>query len=159
MWYMTKKSIDVTVESAAPPAAVYALLRAGETWPTWSPITSFELERPADHEPEGVGAVRIFRTVQPLRNVTTSRERIVELVPDRRLSYVLLSGLPLSDYRADVDLTPNGSGTTIRWHSTFDPAVRGTGWFYRAVLGAFIRRCAQGLAAHASTVQDRSTRP
>jgi hypothetical protein len=135
------------------------LLRAGDTWPTWSPITSFELEQPADDEPEGVGAIRIFRTVQPLRNVTTSRERLVELVPERRLSYVLLSGLPLRNYRADVDLTPHGTGTTIRWHSTFDPAVPGSGWLYRAILDAFIRRCAQGLATHAARAQDRSTRP
>lgn len=142
------KTIDVTVESAADPAAVYALLRAGETWPTWSPITSFEMVRPAP-APDGVGQIHIFHTKQVL-NTVHSREEVVELVPDRRFSYTLLHGLPLKNYRADVDLTPTATGTSIRWHSTFSPAVPGTGWFYRAVLAAFIARCARGLAAHAA---------
>jgi hypothetical protein len=38
--------------------------------------------------------------------VSRAREEIVELIPDRRLSYVLLSGYPFRDYRADVDLEP-----------------------------------------------------
>jgi hypothetical protein len=149
---MALKKIDVTEQSAADPAAVYALLRAGKTWPTWSPITSFELKQAAPGgEPEGLDAIRIFRTKQAI-GTTTSVERIVELVPDKRFSYALLAGLPLRDYRADVDLTPTAGGTSIHWHSTFRPAVPGTGWFYRAVLQAFIRRCARGLAQHAARV-------
>jgi uncharacterized protein YndB with AHSA1/START domain len=144
---MSKKTIDVTVESAADPAAVYALLRAGETWPTWSPITSYELVEPAPG-PDGVGEIRIFHTKQVLGTVH-SREEVVEVIPDRRVSYTLVHGMPLRNYRADVDLTPTATGTSIRWHSTFDPGVPGTGWFYRAVLSAFIARCAKGLAEHA----------
>ena len=151
---MAKKTIDVTVESAAEPAAIYALLRAGETWPTWSPITSYELVRPAPGA-DGVGEVHTFHTKQVLGTVH-SREEVVELVPDRRFSYTLLHGMPLRNYRADIDLTATASGTSIRWHSTFDPAVPGTGWFYRAVLSAFIARCARGLATHAATTASRT---
>jgi hypothetical protein len=162
MWYMASrvKHIDVTAESSADPATVYALLRAGETWPTWSPLTSFELKEPAADEPgspgsgsgEGLGAIRIFRTKQAI-GTTVSVERIVELVPDKRFSYALVSGLPLEDYRADIDLTPTATGTSIRWHSTFRPRVPGTGWFYRAVLQTFIARCVRGLAQHAAGVR------
>lgn len=148
---MGQKTIDVTVESAADPASIYALLRNGASWPTWSPITSFELERAAAAEPEGVGAIRVFRTVRRF-NTVISREQIVELVPERRFGYTLLSGLPVRGYRANVDLTPSSAGTVIRWRSSFDSAVPGTGWFFRAVLGAFIRRCARGLAS--TTSQD-----
>ncbi|MGY0232260.1 SRPBCC family protein [Longispora urticae] len=137
--------IDVRVATTADPATVHALLRDGRTWPEWSPIGSFTLERPAADEPEGVGAVRVFRTGR-----ATSRERVAELVPDRRLGYELLSGLPLRGYRANVDLTPTPTGTEIRWHSTFRPKVPGTGWLYRLALRVFIRRCAEGLAAHAA---------
>jgi len=136
------QTIDVTAHSPADAAALYALLADGASWPTWSPLGSFELERPGGSEREGVGAVRVFRTGR-----YTSREELVELVPGRRLSYVLLSGLPLRGYRADIDLTPNGTGTEIRWHSTFRPKVPGTGWLYRVALTRFIRRCANGLAA------------
>ena len=138
------QTINVTAHSSKAAPELYALLADGASWPTWSPIGSFELERPGGSEREGVGAVRVFRTGR-----YTSREELVELVPGRRLSYVLLSGLPLRGYRADIDLTPNGTGTEIRWHSTFRPKVPGTGWLYRVALTRFIRRCANGLAAAA----------
>ncbi|MEH1129497.1 SRPBCC family protein [Micromonospora sp. CPCC 206061] len=136
--------IDVSAHSAADAATVYALVESGATWPTWTGLGSFELERPGEGVPEGVGAIRVFRT-WPF----TSREEIVERVPGRRLSYVLLSGMPLRNYRADIDLTPKADGTTIRWHSTFDPAVPGTGWFWRWLLGRFLRDCVNGLAREA----------
>ena len=146
---MGEQRIDVRVRSAAPPAAVYALLRDGDTWPVWAPLDRFTLEAPAAGDPQGVGAVRRFHApgVPPV----SSRERVVELVPDRRFSYVLLSGLPLRGYRADVDLTPApGGGTGIHWHAAFRSAVPGTGGLYRRVLTRFIHRCATGLAEHAA---------
>jgi len=145
----TKKEIDERAWSAADPDTVYALLAKGSTWPVWSPIGSFELQQEGDGEPEGLNAIRVFRTGR-----TTSVERLVELRPGRRLSYSLLHGLPLKDYRADVDLEPFDGGTNIRWHSTFQPKRPGTGWVYRLVLSKFIRRCVKGLAAHAASVKD-----
>ncbi len=143
-----KKEIDEQAWSAADPDRVYALLADGSTWPTWSPIGSFELQEEGEGAPEGLNAVRVFRTGR-----TKSVERLVELQPGRRLSYALLQGLPLRDYRADVDLERSDGGTMIRWHSTFSPKVPGTGWLYRLVLAKFIRRCAAGLASHAATIQ------
>jgi hypothetical protein len=137
--------IDVSARSTADVATVYGLLADSSLWPTWAPLGSFELERPGQATPCGLGAIRIFRT-----GTVKSREEIVELIPDRRLSYTLLSGLPLRGYRADIDLTPDRDGTAIRWHSRFTAAIPGTGWFYRWFLGRFIRRCADGLAAHAA---------
>jgi Polyketide cyclase / dehydrase and lipid transport len=139
------QNIDVTAHSSADAQTLYALLADGASWPTWSPIGSFALERPGACAPEGLGAVRVFRTGR-----VRSREQLVELVPGQRLSYVLLSGLPLRGYRADVDLTPNGAGTDIRWRSRFTAKVPGTGWLYRRSLARFIQRCADGLAAHAT---------
>jgi hypothetical protein len=142
----SKREVDERAWSPADPATIYQLLIDGSTWPQWSGIESFELEEPGDGEPAGLHEVRVFHTGR-----TTSVERVVELVPGRRLSYELLDGLPLQDYRADVDLTPCEGGTTIRWRSTFFPKRFGTGWFYRLVLARFIRGCVKGLAAHAGT--------
>jgi uncharacterized protein YndB with AHSA1/START domain len=141
---MPSNDIHVTATTRASPETVYALLRDGATWPEWSPLGSYELEQAGDHESEGVGAVRIFKT-----GWIKSREQIVELVPGRRLSYVLLSGLPIRDYRADVDLEPAGDGTLIRWHSSFNPKMPGTGWLFRRRLGRFIEKLVQGLAERA----------
>lgn len=136
--------IDVRTRTAAEPAALYGLLRNGESWPSWSPIGSFTLERAGEGEREGLGAVRVFRTGR-----ITSREEIVALEPGRHFGYALLSGLAVRDYRADVHLDTSEAGTTIRWQSSFTAKVPGTGALYRSVLARFIRRCAEGLAAHA----------
>ena len=141
---MRRQHIDITTDTAADPAAVYALLTDGATWPDWSPIDSFELERQGSDAPEGVGAVRVFRNGR-----IEGRDTIVERVPDRRLSYTHVSSLPVEDYRADVDLEPHGSGTRIRWHASFTATVPGTGPFLRLALRRFLHQCAEGLAAAA----------
>lgn len=137
--------IDERAWSQASPAAVYALLADGATWPSWSKIGSFELQQAAPDGGERVGAIRRFRTGR-----TVSVEEIVQAVPGRRFSYALVEGLPLTNYRADIDLTESNGGTAIRWHSTFGAKRPGTGWFYRLVLGRFIRSCVRGLAQAAA---------
>jgi polyketide cyclase/dehydrase/lipid transport protein len=148
MYHMVQK-VDVTARSQALPEQVYALVRDGSSWPEWSTLDSFELERPGETEREGLGAIRVFRTKR-FPKAVVSREEIVELVPNRRLGYALLSGLAVRDYRAYVDLEPDGEGTRIRWHSTFRPVVPGTGWLYRRALQRIMAECARGLADHAA---------
>ena len=143
---MSRQRIEHTATTTADPATVYALLREGATWPVWGPLDSFELERPGEGEPEGLGAVRIFRSGR-----VTGRDTIAELVPDRRFSYTHVSNLPMKNYRADVDLEPSGDGTTIRWVSAFDPKFPGTGALLRRGLDGFVAKLANGLAEHASS--------
>jgi hypothetical protein len=143
---MALQVIDKTATTTGHPDAVYALLADGSTWPTWSPIGSFELLAPGDGSPEGLGAIRLFTT-----GGHKSRERVVERRPGQSFAYVLEAGLALRDYKAVVTLTPNADGgTTVNWHSTFTAKVPGTGGLYRRQLGAFIEQCLQGLAAAAA---------
>ncbi|MEU4741652.1 SRPBCC family protein [Actinosynnema sp. NPDC023658] len=137
--------VDVRVRSSAPPERVFRLLADGSTWPEWSPAVGYERERAGDAS--GVGEIRVFRNKG--RKALT-REEVVELTPNRRVGYVLLSGLAIRDYQAFIDLAPDGDGTAIHWHSSFEPKARGTGWLYRLVLQAVISRYAHGLAAHAA---------
>jgi hypothetical protein len=141
---MGQQVIDRTATTGADPAAVYALLGDGSTWPEWSPLGSFTLVDPGDGAPEGLGAVRLFRTGR-----IRSRERVVERRPVTVFAYVLESGLPLRDYRAVVTLTPTAAGTSINWRSTFRAKIPGSGWIYRRQLGKFIARTVEGLAAAA----------
>ncbi len=136
--------VAIEVHTCATVSAVYALLRDGASWPGWTSIESFQLERAGEREPEGVGAIRIFR-----KGRVTGRDQVAELVPDRRFSYRHLSGLPVRDYRADVDLEPTEGGTRIRWHVSFTSTVPGTGWLWRWGIGRFVRQSARGLAAYA----------
>ena len=146
---MGRQRIEHHATTTADPATVYALLRDGAGWPTWSPIESFELERPGTREPEGLGAVRLFRSGR-----VTGHDEIVELIPDRRFSYTHTSNLPIRNYRADVDLEPIPQGTVIRWVSAFDPKLPGTGLLMRRALAGFIAKLTDGLAEHATAVAD-----
>jgi hypothetical protein len=141
-----RRHIEVTKHSAAAPDAVFALLVDGNSWPSWSQIEAFRLERAGDPPPEGVGAIRVFR-----RGRTTGRDQIVEIVPGRRFGYASLSGLPVREYRAHIDLEPDGDGTRIRWQASFAPKVPGTGWLLERGLRRFLSDCAAGVAAHAAS--------
>jgi hypothetical protein len=140
--------IDVRVRSEASPRAVFELLADGRTWMAWGAWTNFDLESPGEGAAEGPGAVRVF-TSRAFGRTVVSRERVLEVVPDRRVAYALLSGLPLRNYRGQVDLAPETGGTVIHWHSEFDGAVAGSGRFYRLVLGRFIADAARRLARYA----------
>ncbi len=144
---MGRQRIEHHATTTADPATVYGLLRDGATWPVWGPLDSFELERPGADEPEGLGAVRIFRSGR-----VTGRDTIVELVENRRFSYTHVSSLPMKNYRADIDLTPTADGTSIRWVSAFDPKIPGTGPLMRRGLDGFVRQLAQGLVERATAV-------
>ena len=149
---MGEQTISTRAWTAARPADVWALVREGATWPVWSPLDSFELESEAPEGGEQLGAVRVFRTGR-----ATSREEIVAFEPERRFGYALLSGLPLRDYRAFIDLTEQDGGTAIHWHSTFHPKLPGTGRLFRRFLGGFIQRCVDGLAEYSTEHSGHST--
>lgn len=106
------------------------------------------LERQGSIEADGVGAIRRFRTGR-----IVSREEVLVFERPRQLSYKLLSGLPLNDYRADVTLQPSASGTAVEWRSQFRAKVPGTGWLYAFMLRRFLRQFLSALAAESEKKQ------
>jgi hypothetical protein len=137
--------MSVTAHSVAPPDVIYALLKDPTTWPRWSPMDTAELETPGSQEPYGVGSIRALT-----RGRVHGRDQVIELIPGRRFSYLHLSGLPVRDYRGDVDLTPTATGTDIAWRVSFRPRVAGTGWFWRLAVRRMLRQTLNGLAAYAA---------
>jgi uncharacterized protein YndB with AHSA1/START domain len=140
--------LEVGARSAAPPEVVFEVLADGARWQEWAgpTVPRSRWEREGVPPPGGVGAVRRLG-----RGPFGASEEILAYDPPRRLSYTVLSGLPVRSYRADVDLDADGDGTRIRWRATFEPKVPGTGAllarFLTVTLGSFARR----LAAHAAT--------
>jgi hypothetical protein len=136
--------VEGIATSRAAPTAVFSLLKNSDAWPQWSMFKTAELEQPGQDEPYGVGSIRVFST-----SVTRTREQVVELIADRQLSYVLLSGLPFRNYRADVCLTSPGSeGTRINWTASFQ-CLYGTGWFWRRLMNSVLSDLARRLAVAA----------
>jgi deazaflavin-dependent oxidoreductase (nitroreductase family) len=133
-------AFEVNAVLDAPPARIWSLLDDSASWPTWTPIDAHEPIRPRG--PDGLGEIRRFRNGRYL--IT---EEIVAREPGRHLAYRLVSGLAVTDYRADIELEPRGTGTALRWHTRFSPRVPGTGWLYRYALLAATRGFVAGLAA------------
>ena len=140
--------VDVQVDTRALPEDVYALLQDGASWPAWTPIDSFRLEQGG--APDGVGAIWIFR-----RGRVTGRDQVVEMIPGHRFAYRHLSGLPVRDYRGEIELQRTGQGTRVGWHISFTPMISGTGWLLRWAIRRFAQRCADGLAGYAQTTAAR----
>jgi hypothetical protein len=143
---MRQVRISAVACSKADSAQVFAILRDGANWPNWSIFDSVELERPGHDEPHGVGAIRVFVT-----RITRAREEVVELIPDRRLAYVLLDGFPLLDYHAVVEIQPEGGGSRITWSASFFPKYLGTRWFWSLILGKTLRTLSAQLAGAAES--------
>jgi Polyketide cyclase / dehydrase and lipid transport. len=59
---MEQIRVSAEAETIASPTRVFALLKDGSTWTQWSMFRSYELERPGQADPLGVGSVRVFAT-------------------------------------------------------------------------------------------------
>jgi uncharacterized protein YndB with AHSA1/START domain len=145
---MRTYDIAANATTAAAPATVFDIIADTERWPSWALQDEASLESEGREVRQGVGAVRRMRTGRYLL-----REQVVEYEPGRRFGYVLLSGLPVKDYRADVTLEPAAAGTSIRWHSTFRAKIPGTGSMVRRRLQDIIQDTTDKLAAYAAAVE------
>lgn len=149
-----KKKIEAraSVVSSASAEEIYSLLANSATYPVWSMIGRYELVKPGRDGEDSVGAIRIFQTGSAIM-----REEIVENIPNERVSYTLLSGFPLLDYRATTILAKAPKGTLITWRSTFFPKYPITGLFWRLFMTWIFRRIVRDLARAAEEPQRRST--
>lgn len=141
---MSHHVVEIERTTSAAPEVVWRWLADAASWSTWTGLTDTRLERAGTPEPDGVGAIRRFA-----RSGGSSLEEVVVFDPPRHLAYVLLRGLPIANYRADVVLDPDGAGTRVRWHSEFDTRYPGTGTAMRLFLRAFLGDTAKRLVARA----------
>lgn len=137
---MATQDIDIRGTTPADPAEVWRLLGDSRTWPDWTPIESAQV---LENDGE-VGEIRTFKTGR-----VTVKEEVVERREPERLSYALRGGLAVKDYRADIDVSPTGTGSEIRWHSTFTAKVPGSGGLYRRALLKATQAFVDGLVDHA----------
>ena len=140
---MSHHVIEASAHSNASREAVWALVRDIETWQDWGTWSSTTVHQPAPgDDPQGVGVVRRLRQA-PVTNL----ERVTELVPNERLSYELVEGLPFENYRASVQLADGaGGGTDITWRAEFDVTAKLRGNVSRKLLERFYPQIVQKLA-------------
>jgi ribosome-associated toxin RatA of RatAB toxin-antitoxin module len=140
---MSHHVIEASAHSNASREAVWALVRDIETWQDWGTWSSTTGHQPAPgDDPQGVGVVRRLRQA-PVTNL----ERVTELVPNERLSYELVEGLPFENYHATVQLADGAAGgTDITWRAEFDVTAKVRANISRKLLERFYPQIVEKLA-------------
>ncbi len=134
-------SFSFVREVAAPPETVFEVLTDHRGYAEITPARRVELEREGDPAPNGVGAVRVIRSVGP-----PLREEVIGYERPRRFSYSVLSGLPVRDHVGAVELTPQGGGTKVVYAVRTFPTLPFVGGAIVAITKLAVGRLLEGVA-------------
>jgi Polyketide cyclase / dehydrase and lipid transport len=129
-------------EVKAAPEVVFDVLTDHRRYAEITPIRRSELEREGTPAPNGVGAIRVLRSVGP-----PLREETIVYEAPRRFSYKLLSGAPLRDHVGTVELTPQGGRTKVTYAVRTNPTVPVIGGVAVAVAKFGVKQLFDGIAA------------
>ena len=142
-----RESFVVRAVSSAEPERVFGVLADGARWSEWAgwAVPASRWERKGEPPPGGVGAVRALG-----RPPLVTREEVLEHDPPRRHVFSIVSGLPMRDHRAvvELNLTAEG-GTRIEWRCKFTPVYPYTGPLLRWLSEKVVTQLATRLAAAA----------
>lgn len=140
---------SLSARSVADREAIWDLVAHASRWRDWSFLTRSFLLESGHPEPDGVGALRRF-AVGPFG----SSEEVVAFEPPSHLAYEARRGLPVRSYRADVRLSPDGTGTMVSWSGTLEPRAAYTGRlalaFTRSIVEVFLRELVRFADAQAA---------
>lgn len=115
------KSFTLTRKINAPVKKVWEV--AGDFVKSPGSGIIIKVEKNGDPTNNNIGVIRIITIGK-----TQVRERLESINPPKSFTYKLLSGAPLKDHRAKVELIPEGSTTKILWTVEFAPKFPGSGW-------------------------------
>ena len=97
---------------SVPVDTVWAVLIDHEGMRDWAPGLKAKVTKSGSGERNGLGAVREISSALPMPAIV---EEIVEFAPPNRFAYRALAGVPLRNYRGDVELRAAGQGTKISY--------------------------------------------
>jgi uncharacterized protein YndB with AHSA1/START domain len=127
-------------EVAASPDVVFDVLTDHRRYADITPMRKSELEREGEPAPNGVGAIRVLRSVGP-----PLREEVLTYEPSSRFSYKMLSGAPVRDHLGTVSLEPSGSGTKVTYAVRTTPTIPVVGAAVVAVTKQAIKQLLNGI--------------
>lgn len=117
---MGQLHVEAQGTADATPEAIWALISDADTYAKWGPWDA------GGYEPGAVDGSREAKEVRWLRaGRTKTVEQVLEAEEPKRLVYTVIKGIPARNYRAEVTLTPAGSGTHVRWAAAWDKTLGG----------------------------------
>ena len=133
---------ETTIDIAAPPERVWAVMSNLERWPEWTQSMS-RVERLNDR-PLGVGS-RV-RVKQP--RLAAAVFDITSWNPPRGFDWVAQN--PLVTAVASHDIAPSAAGSRVRLSVTFSGPLGGViAWFYGSLTQRYVQMEAEGLRRRA----------
>jgi uncharacterized protein YndB with AHSA1/START domain len=108
------RTVPVPVET------VWAVLADHEGMRDWGPGLTARVTKSGATERNGLGAVREISSPLPMAAIV---EEIIEFEPPHKFAYRALAGVPLKNYRGDVELSESDGHTTIRYSISGDARV------------------------------------
>jgi uncharacterized protein YndB with AHSA1/START domain len=143
----SRLSVAAEAVTSATPEAIWPLITDAARYAQWGPWSAAGYQDGASaHEP---GAVYWLRSEQTYAGrAVTSVERVEDLEENHRLTYSVLRGMPVRNYRAEILLTPVPEGTRIQWSASWDATILGR--LVQRGLRSFFPRAVSNLAAAAS---------
>lgn len=128
----------------APRDVVWRVMTDHVRYARWGRAGRVSMERVGDPDPDGVGAIRVFHAGR-----SKVREEVVESEPPSRMVYVLASGLPVRDYRSEMQLSQDGDITVLEWSSSFHARIPLTGVLFTRVMARAVDGFADGIRREA----------
>jgi uncharacterized protein YndB with AHSA1/START domain len=116
---MAQLHVEAEGVAHAAPAVVWELVANADRYHQWGPWSASGYQSPDDHA-NGPGVIRWMRYGR-----TTTVEKVLDADKGRRLTYTVVKGIPVRNYRAEVTLSPEGEGTHIRWTASWDRTLPG----------------------------------
>jgi uncharacterized protein YndB with AHSA1/START domain len=135
-------SFTLEREIAAPAEVVFDVLTDHRGYADITAARRSELEREGEPAPNGVGAIRVIRSVGP-----PLREEVLAYQRPSRFSYTVLSGAPIRDHAGTVELIPRGEGTKVVYAVRMTPTVPLVGGVVVLAIKQAIKRLLDGVSA------------
>jgi hypothetical protein len=117
---MNRLHVEAQGKTNALPQAVWRLVADADSYCRWGIWSESGWVGSSPAPPGSPGSVRRMRYRR-----TRLVEQVLEVDEGSRMTYTVVRGIPVRNYRAEVTLTPSDGGTHVKWAADWDDTFLG----------------------------------